>query len=261
MEVNSSFVYISQNNPGAIEVFEEVSELVPVKVTRERDDLAFCEHMLLCLNGLTWTRGEESAALAQELKEAMEADINLVLVHEMPGLEQPPTRHAVEFSTFFKCAAGETPAALIQAGLYKTLAVALKGGPWRKASLAMVTRSLTGSALDYTLREATLREARAWTSLSTLPSRVRVFTQQLEMPLKLQFRVKNRRLSELLPPDALGSDPSAVAVVEDMEMAASDERGHLPTRRKSLAKELAQERLESRRTLVRRDSMLMSNQL
>ena len=71
------------------EELSQMSDLVAVQVTEDPDELSFCAHMLLCLNGLTWTRGEESAALAQELKEAMEADINLVLVHEMLSYSDP----------------------------------------------------------------------------------------------------------------------------------------------------------------------------
>ena len=44
------------------------------------------------------------------------------------------------FSSFF--ASDTTPAALIKAGIYSTIAVPLKGGAWREASMATMVRTL-----------------------------------------------------------------------------------------------------------------------
>ena len=63
----------------------------------------------------------------------------LLLAHEMPGLEQE-ARHAVEFGTFF--ADGQTPSTLVAAGIYSSIAVPLKGGPWRKASMALLAKAV-----------------------------------------------------------------------------------------------------------------------
>ena len=55
----------------------------------------------------------------------------------MPGIAGP-SRKACEFSTFFSCEHGTTPADLLAAGIYHTIALPLKGAAWRAMSLAML---------------------------------------------------------------------------------------------------------------------------
>ena len=76
-------VYVSHNNPGCLEVLKEVGEFVKLEVTHELANLGSCDHMVLCLNGLTWTRGDDmSDLLATEVAAAMAADnVNLLLMH------------------------------------------------------------------------------------------------------------------------------------------------------------------------------------
>jgi hypothetical protein len=50
--------------------------------TAKRADLAECDHMLLYLNALTWTRGAESDILADEVAQAMDLGVHLLLAHE-----------------------------------------------------------------------------------------------------------------------------------------------------------------------------------
>ena len=101
--------------------------------------------MLLYLTSQTWTRGKESGALADELRTALDLGVHVLLSHEMPGIGGQEARHAVEFSTFFANPSGATPNDLLKRGLYSEIAVPLKGGPWREASMALL-----GSALGMT---------------------------------------------------------------------------------------------------------------
>ena len=50
----------------------------------------------------------------------------------------------------FACEAGTTPTRLLKAGIYDSIATPLKGGPWRQASMVMVT---LGVAEDHKLPE------------------------------------------------------------------------------------------------------------
>jgi len=69
----------------------------------------------------------------------MRSGKRLLLAHEMLGLGQE-ARHAVEFSTFF--ADGQTPRTLVAAGIYSSIAVPLKGGPWRATSMALLAKAV-----------------------------------------------------------------------------------------------------------------------
>ena len=106
----------------------------PLHVTRNSKQLGSCEHMLLYLHEQTWTSGANTRALVQEVKQAMDLGVHILLVHEMPGVNSNE-RHAVDFGAFFACKDGATPEALLSAGLYHEIAVGLKGGAWRRASL------------------------------------------------------------------------------------------------------------------------------
>jgi len=51
-------------------------------------------------------------------------------------------RRAVDFGAFFSCEDGTTPQELLRAGIYNQIAIALKGGPWRRASLVVIASAL-----------------------------------------------------------------------------------------------------------------------
>ena len=110
--------------------------------------LGECSHMLLYLNGQTWTRGMASAALGKELMKAMDLGVNVLLAHEMPGVGGQDVRFGVEFGTFFACADGATPPELLTRGIYSSIAVPLKGGPWREASMVLMGMALGMSKDD-----------------------------------------------------------------------------------------------------------------
>jgi len=102
---------------------------------------------LLYLTGETWTRGiDESDALAAELTRAMDLEeVNVLLSHEMPGVGGQEARHGCEFATFFSCPDGATPNTLLQRGIYSSIAIPLKGGPWRHVSMVLMGKALSMS--------------------------------------------------------------------------------------------------------------------
>jgi hypothetical protein len=124
----------------------EVAEKMKLKIktTTDINDLPACGHMLVYLTGDTWTGGARSDDFAKEVKEAMDGKVQLLLAHEMPGMpgDGQEARRGVEFSTFFACPNGATPADLLQAGIYAQIAVALKGGAWREASMVMMAEAI-----------------------------------------------------------------------------------------------------------------------
>jgi hypothetical protein len=54
-------------------------------------------------------------------------------------------RNGCEFASFFKCADGATPGDLLKRGIYSEIAVPLKGGPWREASMVLLSKALAMS--------------------------------------------------------------------------------------------------------------------
>ena len=114
----------------------------PLQVTTDFDRVSECNHMLLYLNGKTWTRPFESAQLAQELMWAIDSDVHVLLVHEMQGLSQEH-RFGCDFSSFFSDAAGSTPPELLHRNIYSEIAIPLRGGPWREPSMALLAMALT----------------------------------------------------------------------------------------------------------------------
>ena len=97
--------------------------------------------MLVYLHKDTWTSGEASAAFAKEVTRALCFNVQLLLAHEMLGVEQEP-RGGVEFAAFFDCDQGTTPPQLLKAGIYSQIAVALKGCEHRKVSMALLAKAL-----------------------------------------------------------------------------------------------------------------------
>jgi hypothetical protein len=63
------------------------------------------------------------------------------LCFAVPGGGQE-VRFGCEFGSFFSSVDGATPEKLLKRGIYSEIAVALKGGPWREASMAMLAMAL-----------------------------------------------------------------------------------------------------------------------
>ena len=140
-------VYCSPHNAGASALMREVGEMLREEVVASSTEMTRCRVMLVYLNGLTWTSGETSDRFADDVMQAMDASIPLLLVHEMPGaVGAVEERHSVAFDTFFACDDGATPAALINRSIYSSIAIALKGGEWRRVSAVMVAQGLGGES-------------------------------------------------------------------------------------------------------------------
>ena len=74
----------------------------------------------------TWTRGKASEALAAEVAWAMDLGVPVLLAHEMVGVGGQEARGGCDFGSFFSCADGATPTALLKRGVYSRIAVGLK---------------------------------------------------------------------------------------------------------------------------------------
>ena len=185
-------VYCSPNNPGARELMDELVgkhlELNECIVTVDFEQIASCDFMLIYLTGRTWTSGRTSDAFADEVRQAMDTGVEYVLAHEMTGRGGQEARHGCEFSAFFACEDGATPGDLLRRGIYGKIAMALKGGPWREASMMMLAQALiphSGSEADTAtgmvedLYARSLRLARA--ALARASTRTQLRSIQLEM--------------------------------------------------------------------------------
>ena len=137
-------VCMHASNAGAAALLEEVGAALELKIetTTELRRMEECECMLVYLNAATWTSGEASAALAVAIGLAMDLEVRLLLAHEMVGVGGQEARGGCEFASFFSCPDGATPATLLKRGIYDTIAVALKGGAWREASMVMMAQAL-----------------------------------------------------------------------------------------------------------------------
>ena len=168
-------VYCSEHSPpGALELMRELAGQLDSKLvdsgasrvaTRSREvrllhvsssteALGSCEHMLLYLTELTWTRGAESAQLAADVQRAMDMGVHVLLAHEMLGIGQE-ARNPCEFGNFFVCERGTTPQELLQQDVYGEVAVALRGGKWRHASMVMLAEAIAYFSEE---EEASLKE-------------------------------------------------------------------------------------------------------
>ena len=169
-------VYCSPNNAGALEFMEEVASSMGAKaasskaqqsalsrlsvqrlrrsfagtsdcllVTADPTKADSCERFLVFLTRNTWKSGEMSLALAEEIARAMDRKACLLLCHEMLG-EEEEERCAVDFGALLVPKPGGTPVELVRRGIYKQIAIPLKGGAWRQASMVMTAQALAATA-------------------------------------------------------------------------------------------------------------------
>jgi len=104
----------------------------PRLALRSRSKRDSATHMLLYLNEATFV-AEGRTQLARELSWARRHNMPILMVHE-----NDPQRGGCTFDRFFQT----TPQELIEAGLYRRIAVALQPGPHRQISLAMAAKEL-----------------------------------------------------------------------------------------------------------------------
>ena len=137
-----------------------------LKVTNDTKHFRDCEAMLVYLNNKTWTSGSASVDLGRQVSLALSQGIPLLLAHEMPGIiedddvisveDHRRNRYGCEFALFFQT----TPQYLIDAGIYHTVAVALKGGDYREASIALLSRKVSDISRALRHRSQDLRMIR-----------------------------------------------------------------------------------------------------
>jgi hypothetical protein len=136
-------LYVSEHNPGAHSIAEELQSLEPgIQYTTKIDELHECEHMMVLLSEITWTRGEGTNAFAAELVEAMRNGVHRFLIHEVPGarLGDNEARHSCSFDRFFMD--DTTPKLIVKANIYNEIAMNLAGDEWRKAGLIKTVQKL-----------------------------------------------------------------------------------------------------------------------
>lgn len=140
-------VFYGRHNLGAYDFL--LNELLPtcpsLEMTCDPFELAECCAMFVYLDARTWTSGPRSRKFALEVESAIDADVHLLLGHEMPGLNQE-SRFPAPFETFFVCEGGTTPKQLLEAGIYNEIAQTLKGGPFRQASIDLVLKAVETAA-------------------------------------------------------------------------------------------------------------------
>jgi len=161
---NKYHIFCSPANRGADEVLREMAEAHELRfelkragetrtlslrssaltVTQDGRDLAECRHMLVYLHRSTWQSGVMSERFAMDVEQAIRNGVSLVLAHETPGIDDE-LRDACSMKLFFENAdaAGTcTPEGLIRSGMYTKMPVPLKGGEWRKSSLAFLLEAI-----------------------------------------------------------------------------------------------------------------------
>ena len=141
----SFHLYCSNHSPRSRAVAEELASLMhrlqlpELQWTDDPEQLEECEHMLVHLDGETWSRGPESNALAHEVCKAMRAGVHRLLVHEVPGARlDDEWRRGCSFDHLMNA----TPEHLLDAGIYSEIAMNLAGGAWRTAGLAMMAKTI-----------------------------------------------------------------------------------------------------------------------
>ena len=111
-----------------------------LSVTDHAKKMLQCESMLVYLTDRTWDNGQDSKDLGRQVAFALSHGIPLLLVHEMPDIAGDDGRHGVEFARFFH--PEQTPRSLINAGIYHTVAVPLKGGNYRAVSMSLLVQKI-----------------------------------------------------------------------------------------------------------------------
>ena len=69
-------------------------------VTQDVELLSECDFMLVYLTAQTWTL---AVCLARRWGRVIDADVSLLLAHEMIGVGGQANRFGCEFSSFFSC--------------------------------------------------------------------------------------------------------------------------------------------------------------
>jgi len=147
----SHHLFFSPYNEGAAELAEELllsnvfsGKSAVLSYTTDVGKLKACDHMLVLLDERTWTSGENTAQLVEDVHCAMRLGVHMICAHESPSLVGP-SRHECEFDLMFNH--GWTPAHLTRrpTNLYSEVELTLKGLEWRKPGLVAVAATLAAS--------------------------------------------------------------------------------------------------------------------
>jgi hypothetical protein len=257
--------YVSTYNPGALEVLREMAgalgatfdgtaapegkRRLPSNVLRVASDvgeLPYCDHMILYLDALTWTRGDgQSAQLAAEVEQAMDWGVHVLLAHEMLGVGQEE-RQPCAFDDFFACDRGTTPPRLLRRNVYDQIAVPLKGGAWRQASMVMLVNTIVAGSAEAVARLskddelAWLQRLRAATP--HLPALItRSLTRSLSKGPKALLEGKARSPSKPKPPaltltSTASSSDSVSSDTPSREASAKPRVPHFSLRKRGQSK-------------------------
>ena len=123
-------LYCSPSNVGASGLAKELQQVLSERaktglraspttllVSGSMDDIDACEHCLLYLTSATWTSGETSECLADEVRIALRKGVHLVPVHEFPSMVEPDSlRGACAFNEFWNDGWSDRCRARTQAG-------------------------------------------------------------------------------------------------------------------------------------------------
>ena len=133
-------VCCSPNNLGAASLMNELRDglgLSSLRVSNDLDEVSESARFLVYLTKTTWTHSPE--AFGRDVERAMREGTRLLVCHEYPGLDLHSGRDAVPFQQVLL----QTPQHLQAADIYHMIAIALKAGEWRQASLVMLGQELS----------------------------------------------------------------------------------------------------------------------
>eukprot|EP00966_Prymnesium_polylepis_P170432 3939642-Prymnesium_polylepis.1 len=136
----------------------------------------------------------------------------------MPGadlLEGVP-RAACPFEAFFSCEAGTTPQELLRKGIYSRIAIALKCGPWRRASLVIFAHAFH-TAENFSSKQ------------SSDAARLSLLARLGYMPGEARFGTAFEVSSDIIPPTIL-SPTQARAPILTMCRTSRWTGGHISHR-------------------------------
>jgi len=116
-----------------------------ITIVDEVNQLGECSHMLLYLNGATWTHAP--GELSSDIQKAQSLGVHLQLCHEFPSvIDTGSARNALEFKKIMHA----TPEELKQGdcNVYRQIAIALKGGDLRDVGLSNLAALLVQPVED-----------------------------------------------------------------------------------------------------------------
>jgi len=184
-------VCCSAHNHGALALMQELREalsLANLQLTDQVADVSLSERFLVYLNDQTFRGGSRtvatmsgedslaSAGFVGDVDRAIAAGTKLLVVHEYPGMDPPSERGALPFQEVLL----RTPQRLRACGIYHMIAIALKGGEWRRASFVMLAHELADSLAKRGRLRSTPSRVATWAPWAWAAARARVDAEARE---------------------------------------------------------------------------------